>query len=179
MEGWICLYRKFLNWQWYTDTNTKVLFIHLLLKANYEDKVWKNIVIKRGQLLTSVSKLAEETQQTIQQTRSALSKLKMTNEITTKATNKYTLITIEKYNDFQSVIKTNNIQNNMQDNNQITNKQQTTWQAKQQQHNNINNKQYNNNNINKNNIIYSYNEIYEAMFGNTDNKKRGEYYEND
>ena len=140
MEGWICLYRKFLNWQWYTDTNVKVLFIHLLLKANYEDKVWKNIVIKRGQLITSVSKLAEETRQTIRQTRVALDKLKMTNEIAIKTTNKYTLITIEKYNNFQTVATLNDKQNDEQNGTQMTNKCQATCQAKWQQHNNINNK---------------------------------------
>ena len=143
MEGWICLYRKFLNWQWYTDTNVKVLFIHLLLKANYEDKVWKNIVIKRGQLITSVSKLAEETRQTIRQTRVALDKLKMTNEIAIKTTNKYTLITIEKYNNFQTVATLNDKQNDEQNGTQMTNKCQATCQAKWQQHNNINNKQNN------------------------------------
>lgn len=162
MEGWICLYRKFLNWQWYTDTNVKVLFIHLLLKANYEDKVWKNIVIKRGQLITSVSKLAEETRQTIRQTRVALDKLKMTNEIAIKTTNKYTLITIEKYNNFQTVATLNDKQNDEQNGTQMTNKCQATCQAKWQQHNNINNKQ---NNYILNNSIYSEEEVFEAMFG--------------
>ena len=25
--------RKILDWEWYTDINTKVLFLHILLKA--------------------------------------------------------------------------------------------------------------------------------------------------
>jgi len=154
MEGWICLHRKLLNWQWYQDTNVKVLFIHLLLKANYEDKVWKNIVIKRGQLVTSISKLAEETRQTIRQTRVALDKLKMTNEITIKTTNKYTLITIEKYDNFQNIENINDKQNDKEDDKQMTNKCQATWQTKGQQHNNINNKQYNNI-LSNNNYLYN------------------------
>ena len=36
--GWIKLYSKFLEWEWYTDVNTKAVFIHLLLTANYEQK---------------------------------------------------------------------------------------------------------------------------------------------
>ena len=36
-QGFIALYRKMLDWDWYTDTNTKSLFIHLLLKANHKD----------------------------------------------------------------------------------------------------------------------------------------------
>ncbi len=35
--GYIALHRQMLNWEWYKNTNTKVLFIHLLLKANYKD----------------------------------------------------------------------------------------------------------------------------------------------
>lgn len=148
MEGWICLYRQFLNWQWYTDINVKILFIHLLLKANYEDKVWKNIVIKRGQLVTSVSKLSEETKLTVRQTRIALDKLKMTNDIAIKTTNKYTLITIEKYTVFQNIKNENDKEDDKQDGNQMTNK----GQAKGQQHNN---KQYNNNIILSNNYLYN------------------------
>lgn len=149
MEGWICLYRQFLNWQWYTDINVKILFIHLLLKANYEDKVWKNIVIKRGQLVTSVSKLSEETKLTVRQTRIALDKLKMTNDIAIKTTNKYTLITIEKYTVFQNIKNENDKEDDRQDGNQMTNK----GQAKGQQHNN---KQYNNNIIlSNNNYLYN------------------------
>lgn len=30
--GFICLFRKFLEWGWYLEINTKVLFIHMLLK---------------------------------------------------------------------------------------------------------------------------------------------------
>lgn len=154
MEGWICLHRKLLNWQWYSDINVKVLFIHLLLKANYEDKVWKNIVIKRGQLVTSISKLAEETRQTIRQTRVALDKLKMTNEITIKTTNKYTLVTIENYDNYQNIDMVNDKQNDKENGNQMTNKCQATWQSKGQQHNNINNKQYNNI-LSNNNYLYN------------------------
>ncbi len=152
MEGWISLYRKFLNWQWYKDKNTKIVFIHLLLKANYEDKLWKKIVIKRGQLVTTIAELSDELQLTNQQTRSCLDKLKSTNEITIKSTNKYSLITILKYNDFQNTIALYNKQNINQNNKQITNEQQTNQQANQQQHNNINNKQYNN--ILNNNSMY-------------------------
>ena len=37
--GWISLYRKFTEWEWYTDANTMRVFLHLLLKANiYKQK---------------------------------------------------------------------------------------------------------------------------------------------
>jgi len=36
-----------LDWEWYDDINTKVLFIHLLIKANWKEKKWRGIKIKR------------------------------------------------------------------------------------------------------------------------------------
>lgn len=41
MDGWIKLHRKLINWEWYQDTNVKVVFLHLLLIANHEDKKWQ------------------------------------------------------------------------------------------------------------------------------------------
>lgn len=121
MEGWIKIHRKMVDWEWYNDNNVKIIFLHLLLTANHKEKKWQGITIKRGQKLTSIQHLAEENNLTIQQTRTALNKLKTTNEITIKATNKYTLITIEKYSDYQD----NDEDNNKQNNKQITNEQQT------------------------------------------------------
>lgn len=102
MEGWIKLHRKFLDWEFYDDINTKVLFLHLLLNANYEDKKWQGILIKRGQLVTSREHLAKQVGLSIQQVRTSLDKLENNQQITRKTTNKYTLITIEKYGLYQS-----------------------------------------------------------------------------
>ena len=101
MEGWIKIHRKILNWEWYDDINTKVLFLHLLLTANHQDKKWRGLTILRGQKLTSISHLADEIGLTPKQIRISLDKLKKTNEITIKTTNKYSLITIEKYSNYQ------------------------------------------------------------------------------
>lgn len=121
MEGWIKLHRKMLEWEWYNDNNTKIVFLHLLLTANHKEKKWQGITIKRGQKLTSLQHLAEETNLSMQQVRTALDKLKLTNEITTKSTNKNTLITIEKYSNYQDKDEENNKQNNTRRNNRATN----------------------------------------------------------
>lgn len=101
MGGWIKIHRKMVNWEWYNDNNTKVLFLHLLLTANHKEQKWQGITIMRGQKLTSLQHLADETHLSVKQVRVALDKLKRTNEVTTKGTNRYTLVTIEKYSDYQ------------------------------------------------------------------------------
>ena len=45
-NGYIKLYRSLLDWEWYDDTVTKCLFLHLLLTVNAYDEDWKGIVIK-------------------------------------------------------------------------------------------------------------------------------------
>lgn len=122
MEGWIKIHRKILNWEWYDDINTKVLFFHLLLTANHQDKKWRGKIIKRGEKITSLAHLSEEVGLSIQQIRTSLSKLKSTNEITIKSTSKYTLISIEKYSDYQINENEINKQNNTRNNKRATNK---------------------------------------------------------
>lgn len=100
--GYIKLWRSLLKWEWYSDVNASRLFIHLLLTANYEDTTWRGETIHRGQRLTSVAKLAEETGLTTKEVRTALGKLTRTNELTIRTTNKYSVITVEKYDFFQS-----------------------------------------------------------------------------
>ena len=122
MEGWIKLHRKMVDWEWYNDINTKIVFLHLLLTANHKEKKWQGQTILRGQKLTSLEHLSKEIGLSVQQTRTALNKLKLTNEITIKSTNKNTLITIEKYSDYQDKDEENNKQNNTRRNKRTTNK---------------------------------------------------------
>jgi len=119
-NGWIKIHYNLLNWEWYDDINTKTLFLHLLLMANWKDKKWHGILIKRGSFVTSLGKLANQTGLSVQNVRTSLNKLKSTHEITSKTTNKYTYITINNFNDYQET--TNKLTNNQQ----TTNKQLTT-----------------------------------------------------
>jgi hypothetical protein len=122
-KGFITIHRKLTDWEWYSDIKTKVLFIHLLISVNWECKSWRGITINRGSIITSISHLSAETNLTPQNIRTCLKRLKSTNEITIVPTNKFTLITIVKYDDYQNkdsspTIKTTNNQHSS--NNQST-----------------------------------------------------------
>lgn len=101
-EGWVKLYRKFLDWEWHTSPETVSLLLHLILMANHEDKKWEGITIKRGQLVTTRDNLSETTGLSVQTIRTCINRLKSTNEITSTSTNKYTIITISNYDRYQA-----------------------------------------------------------------------------
>ncbi|NTV60601.1 MAG: hypothetical protein HGA77_04760 [Chlorobiaceae bacterium] len=100
-NGFIVMHRKILEWEWYTDTNTKCLFLHLLLRANHKGTKCRGESIKRGQVLTGRKQLAIETGLSEQEIRTSLSKLKSTNEITIRSTKQYSVVTINNYNKYQ------------------------------------------------------------------------------
>lgn len=139
--GFITLHRKIADWEWYHDAPTLCLFVHLLLMANFTEGRFKGRVIKRGQLATSLRSLATHTGLSIQQTRTALEHLLSTHEITHEPTPQYSVITIVKYDEYQTPTQ------------QPTNKQHTintasntqlTQDSTHDQH-----RYNNNNNINK------------------------------
>lgn len=101
MEGYIKLYRQIMKWEWYDDANTFRLFIHLLLKANYEDAQWRGLKIKRGQLFTSIGHLSHELKISDKAIRIALDKLIKTKEVASKGASNGTMITICKYDSYQ------------------------------------------------------------------------------
>lgn len=138
--GFIVIHRKITEWEWYTDSNTKSLFLHCLLKANYEDKHWRGILVKRGSFITSLSTLAKETGMSVQSVRTALQKLESTGEIASEATNRYRIIIVKKYDGYQTLLN-----RHPRNNNQSTSKQQAKQQASNNQSTTTNNINNNNN----------------------------------
>ena len=120
-SGWISLYRKFTEWEWYTDANTMRVFLHLLLKANHKAGHWKGQTIQRGQLITGRKSIADELKISERNVRTALDKLKLTNEITIKPTNKFSLVTIVKYDTYQDTQKESDQQGDQRNDQQATN----------------------------------------------------------
>jgi DNA-binding transcriptional regulator YhcF (GntR family) len=110
-KGFIKIDRSLLDWEWYDHVPTKVLFMHLLLKANWKPTRYRGHDVPTGSLVTGVNSLAEQTGLSVQQVRTAINNLKH-DEITIKATNKFSIISIVKWANYQS------------NNKQPTNKQQ-------------------------------------------------------
>lgn len=138
-NGFIILHRKIKDWQWYSDNNARGLFIHLILFANHEKKKWLNTEIERGQIVVGRKELSKTLGISQQSIRTSLTKLKSTNEITIKSTNKYSIITLINYNQYQYKKErlTSKLTSKLTNDQPTTNQQLTT-------NNNITIKQLNN-----------------------------------
>jgi len=132
MSGWIKIHRSILDWEWYEDTNTFRLFIHLILKANHKDKNYKGKLIKRGCLVTGRDLLSVETGLSVRQIRTSLTRLKMTNEVTIKSNSKGTEIQIVNYDKYQLVTNEETNERPTKDQQVTTNKN-----VKKEKNNNI------------------------------------------
>ena len=119
-EGWIKLHRKFLEWEWFELSEMVKLFVYFLLKANHKSNNWKGIKVERGQLITGRKKLSKELRMSEQKVRTCIERLKSTNEITMQSTNKYSIITVCNYDNY------NTIDNKKQPTKQPVSNQETT-----------------------------------------------------
>ena len=138
-NGFILLHRKFLKWEWYSNTNDRLVFIHCLLSANWEDGWFEGVKIPRGSFATSYKNLAKEIGISVQSLRTSLEHLKSTSNITHETNRQFSIITINNYNKYQI--------DNTQTNKRLTNEQQTI------NNNIINNNERNKEEINNNKYI--------------------------
>lgn len=122
--GFISIDRKILEWEWYTEHNTMILFVHLLLTVNWENKRWHGIEVLRGQRITSLQTLAEETHLSIQRVRTAIKHLESTGELTNKSHSKFRILTVNNFNAYQDPNRRANKESTI--NQQTTNNQSTT-----------------------------------------------------
>lgn len=102
MNGFVKIHKRIVSWEWYTDPNTFRLFIHLLLNANFKSNRWMGKEILPGQLVTGRKRLSIDLKLSEREIRTSLTKLKTTNEITIKTTNKFSIITICKWDNYQT-----------------------------------------------------------------------------
>lgn len=135
IDTFIKLYRKFTEWEWYSDISVSRLFLHLILTVNWTDKKWQGICIERGSRVASYQVLATETGLSVKQVRTAIKKLESTGEVAIKSTNKYSVFTVKNYDLYQAKGKQE------ADNGQAEDKQRATTkeskEVKKEKNNNI------------------------------------------
>jgi len=129
-EAFIKLHRKMLEWEWYRDTNTLCLFLHCLLIANWKDGRFMGIDIPRGSFVSSYPQLAQQTNMSIQNVRTAINHLKSTGELTVKSHAKFSVFTITNYCQYQDTNTQTNSQLTVSQ--QATNRQLTTIEEKKE-----------------------------------------------
>lgn len=90
-----------LDWEWMGDPYVAVFFVRLLLSVNSKEKKWQGRIIRRGQILTSFRKLAEETNWHPSTIRRVIQCLCETGEIKVESDKNGTLITVVNFGKYQ------------------------------------------------------------------------------
>lgn len=98
----IKLWGSIKDWEWADDLEMVGFWVHLLMEANWQDKQWRGITVKRGQLIFGRREWAKKLNVSEQRLRTIIARLKSTSEITIQSTNKYSILTIVKYEKYQS-----------------------------------------------------------------------------
>lgn len=135
IDTFIKLYRKFTEWEWYSDISTSRLFLHLILTVNWTDKKWQGICIERGSRVASYQVLATETGLSVKQVRTAIKKLQSTGEVAIKSTNKYSVFTVKNYDLYQAKGKQEAGERQAEDKQRATTKE--SKEGKKEKNNNI------------------------------------------
>jgi hypothetical protein len=113
--GFVYLHRQFMDSKLYKDSQAVHLWLHLILKANHVDAVVKtdlgDMLVSRGQMITGRPTLVSETFIPDNKVRSLLRTFETKGMIKIESTQrKFSLITIVKYDDFQSQNCPTNVQ---------------------------------------------------------------------
>ncbi len=106
-KGFALMYRQIMDCDFYRkDSEAVHLWLHIILKANSKPGVVESdigeIVLSRGQLMTSRAKLCTETGIEDNKVRALLRSFKSKDMISTESkSNKFSVITVLKYDEFQ------------------------------------------------------------------------------
>lgn len=101
-KGWIKLHRKLNKWEWRDDPNMVALLVHFLLNAADEPRKWRGVELKPGQFVSGRKELSFNTGISERSIRTCIERLKSTNEITIKSTNKYSVYTLVNWDIYNS-----------------------------------------------------------------------------
>ena len=93
-NGFVILPRFITTRDWYADPIARAIFIDLLLQASWKDEVIRGEQLKPGQLVTSLPEIASKNRIKPSHARSILSRIERTNDIASRSTSKYRIITV-------------------------------------------------------------------------------------
>ena len=104
-DGWIKIHRKILDDPQFKDPDALAVWMHLLLRANYKQNSVpmgnKKVIVNRGQLICGRKALAEQTGVQESKIERLLKRWISEQQIEQQSFNKFRLISIVKYNDYQ------------------------------------------------------------------------------
>lgn len=105
-KGFALLHRKIMDVPFYKDPEAAHLWIHLLLRANHEQSLVStdigDVTCERGEFITGRNTLAFETGLSPDRVKSLLRKFQNLGMITTKSNNRFTVLRVVKYDEYQS-----------------------------------------------------------------------------
>ena len=105
-KGFALLHRKIMDVPFYKDAEAAHLWVHLLLRANHEQTLVYtdvgDVICERGEFITGRNTLAMETGLTADRVKSLLRKFQNLGMITTKSNNRFTVLKVVKYDEYQS-----------------------------------------------------------------------------
>ena len=100
--GYIKIYRKILQWEWWDDPIMLKTWMYILLTATHKEIRWMGAVIPRGCFVTTQRKLAIELGVSRRTVQKNLKRLVKSGNITTKVNHDNTIIIICNYDSYQS-----------------------------------------------------------------------------
>lgn len=100
-NGYMKLFRKISEWEWYDDPVTFKVFLHFLLTARWQDGSWHGIEIKRGEVLESLPSIAQKNGLTVRNVRTAIQHLIDTNSVTIRKVGRCHIYKVSEYEKYQ------------------------------------------------------------------------------
>jgi hypothetical protein len=105
MEGWFKIPRELISWRWYNEEGMLRMLLYLIERAHLRDEFVGNIPVKRGQVITSEWRLCDRLDMSRRRVRLSLARLQSDGYIIVKPNNRYTSVTICKFDDYVGQFK--------------------------------------------------------------------------
>ena len=105
MEGWFKIPRELISWRWYNEEGMLRMLLYLIERAHLKDEFVGNIPVKRGQVITSEWRLCDRLDMSRRRVRLSLARLQTDGYIIVKPNNRYTSVTICKFDDYVGQFK--------------------------------------------------------------------------